>query len=268
MQSLYKRIHNAIRGNDQEKVIFFEPVQTDVLPVLEGMVFPIGFNDTPGGVEYNDRQILNDHTYCCIASTHYCPTGEPEIKYAEACRKFNLAKVTSRAIDAKILNVGLIITEFGGCYDTDNCVNEVTSVADACNQNLVGWAYWMFKGYGDFTTSASIEEGFYNNQTLQAKKVAALARTYVPYYQGTPISIYFNITDGYFSTNFMLDPTVTNSTIVFVSTEYYYTNGLVINTSSTNPNVVCLASSRVHNYYEINCVPLQLSNITVIITAK
>ena len=73
-----------------------------------------------------------------------------------------------------------MITEFGACTSSDACVQEINAVADTCDENLVGWAYWEFKKYYDVTTTAgSTSEGFYENDgTLQVNKVKALSRTY------------------------------------------------------------------------------------------
>lgn len=63
---------------------------------------------------------------------------------------------------------------------------EVGLVADACDDHLVGWAYWQFKNYWDLTTSAGTgSEGFYNTDgSLQQHKVMAISRSYMPYTQG------------------------------------------------------------------------------------
>jgi len=34
-------------------------------PQQKGIVSAVGFEKTPGGVEYHNRESLNDHTYCC-----------------------------------------------------------------------------------------------------------------------------------------------------------------------------------------------------------
>jgi len=34
------------------------------------------------------------------------------------------------------------MSEFGACLDTDECVTEITQVADAADRHLAGWAYW------------------------------------------------------------------------------------------------------------------------------
>ena len=46
--------------------MWFEPVQEpDVLGVLGGLVFHVGFEKPPGGDIGSNRHVLNDHTYCC-----------------------------------------------------------------------------------------------------------------------------------------------------------------------------------------------------------
>lgn len=53
---LYKRVHTEIRKFDNEKIIFFEPGTTDLLGA--------GFNDSPGGPMYRDREVYSYHIYC------------------------------------------------------------------------------------------------------------------------------------------------------------------------------------------------------------
>jgi len=68
-------------------------------------------------------------------------------------------------MDAKKLNVPLMITEFGACFDTQFCLDEIESVLDSCESTMCsGWAYWQFKNYMDHTTSAAGGmQGFYNS---------------------------------------------------------------------------------------------------------
>jgi endoglycosylceramidase len=269
LQPLYQNMNITIRKNDQEKVIFFEPVQGDLLPLLDGMIFPVGFTETPGGSEYNDRQILNDHSYCCQAGLDICKYGEPTENYTDICREFNFARVVTRSIDAQNLNTGLIISEFGACFNTLNCSNEIKSVADACDYSLVGWAYWQYKSFGDFTTSGNTgsfsQEGLFDqfsqNQTI---KIKALARTYVQYYQGTPLSIAFDSTTGNFKTTFTYNNTITQPSVIFASAEYYYPNGLTLIVQTNTFNLTYTYSST--NYLT---VPLNFptsQNVTFIIT--
>jgi endoglycosylceramidase len=264
LQPMYESLHSIIRANDNDTILFFEPIQGDVLPALGGMVLPMGFNSTPGGTDYNDRQLLNDHAYCCQSSASICAAGEPPLDKAKQCAEFNFARVTSRKLDADGLGVGLIISEFGACLDSVSCVYEITGVTNACDYNMVGWAYWEFKGYNDFTTSANLQEGFYNNQTLQVGKVKALARTYVQYYQGTPSKMYFDPSTGFYTTTFELDPSVTKPTVLFYSTEFYYPQGanlVVTNAQGLTPTITKLA-----NYYEIMFTSAVASSTTIVLT--
>lgn len=101
----------------------------------------------------------------------------------EQCGSFHQRKLDQRNKDAQKLNVPLIISEFGACFDSENCAMEVGLVTDACDEQIASWAYWQFKNYWDFTTTAGTgTEGFYNfDVSLQEKKVKALARSYMPF---------------------------------------------------------------------------------------
>lgn len=87
---------------------------------------------------------------------------------------------------------------------TEACVQEINLVTNALDEYLVGWAYWEFKNFGDLTTSAGTgSEGFYNNDgTLQNAKVKALARSYLPATQGTPLTFNFDSTYGDFEATY------------------------------------------------------------------
>lgn len=294
LSPMYQKAQAIMSENDPEAVVFFEPIQGDVMPFLGGMVFPVGFTEPIANSSYMNRMILNDHSYCCQAGASICANGEPDLNYTDICTAFNYARVTSRAIDAKNLNLGLIISEFGACFDSQNCVNEITSVTNACDDNLVGWAYWQFKNYSDFTTSAGFarSEGFYNvNGTLQSNKVKSLARTYVPYYQGVPYYINFNPSTGAFVTSFTLDPSVTNTTVLFAHQGFYYGSGMnvVVNNTygtgctnitelATNDDLDCVNLGAGYscsykiikpNYYSFSFIGVaQKVNTTITITSK
>ena len=58
---LYRLLHEAIRAEDDEAILFYEP------SVHEEFVWQqnSGFDEGPGGVEYNDRQVFSYHA--CVA---------------------------------------------------------------------------------------------------------------------------------------------------------------------------------------------------------
>ena len=109
-----------------------------------------------------------------------CASGEPPLDKKEECRKFHSKKVSTRAENALDYGVPLVFTEFGACNNTESCFHEITSAADAFDQHLASWMYWMFKGFGDFTTTGSLTEGMYDKDgNLQMYKVLALTRTFI-----------------------------------------------------------------------------------------
>lgn len=226
LQDLYKDYAAVIRKNTQEQIIFFEPVTFDLFSQFGEIINSVGFDDTPGGPQANAVQVLNDHVYCCAAGPDICKTGEPLLKDKDLCKSFINRKVEQRSKDAARLGVGLIFTEFGSCTDSDNCMAELKSVTDACDSHLVGWAYWMFKGFGDYTTTGSFTEGMYNQDgSLQQNKLKHLSRTYITAYQGVPQSISFDDSTGSFKAVYQVDPRIKASTELYFNAALYYPNG-------------------------------------------
>ena len=151
-------------------IMHFETAQApNILGVAGGIVRPVGFKYPPGlekiqgkgnqesRLGYIDRgmekpfsnHVLHDHFYCCQISWDMCfNTGEPkpDTKAEKTCYDWHTRRMTKRALDAKRLNVPLMVTEFGACYNTDTCVREINQVLDQCERtNCAGWAYWQFK---------------------------------------------------------------------------------------------------------------------------
>jgi hypothetical protein len=74
-----------------------------------------------------------------------------------------------------------MLSEFGACMNTDNCVREITQVTDIAERDLFSWAYWQFKTFKDLTTTAGEgSEGFYDpDGTFHTDKVRVISRPYV-----------------------------------------------------------------------------------------
>lgn len=241
LQGLYQDFNSVVRRNTKDQIIFFEPTQLDLLPLFGGHVFHVGFDETPGGSAYDAYQILNDHTYCCQANPSVCKTGEPLLSDAKMCRKFHERRLKVRSHDAKKLGVGLIISEFGACSASDACVAEITSVTDVCDEHLVSWAYWMFKGYYDYTTSGSYSEGLYSQDgSLQINKLKALTRTYISAFQGVPKEVSFNSTSSAFQAVYEVDPNIQAPTVLVLNQPLHYPNGYsysIHNSAGLEPQV-------------------------------
>lgn len=269
LQFLWQNVSRAVRQQDRNKIIFFEPVQTDLIPKFGGIVFNVGFNMTPGGPEYNNAQVLNEHTYCCQADSQMCidNNGEPPLSAAKRCAYFHEERLKLRSEDAARLGVGLMITEFGSCSDSLACMAELNSVTTACDNYLVGWAYWMFKGFGDYTSTSTTIEGLYDGQgNLQTLKLKTLSKTYVQYYQGTPSYTKFDPNTGKYVTIFKVSNSVKAPTVLFLNQALWYPNGFdlnIINSADMKPVV-----STNGNYVTILYTNPSISTTTISVTAK
>lgn len=227
LQPIWQKVSAAIRKIDTEKIIFFEGTpMPGTYPFFGGIVNQIGFTETPSNSKYSDREILNDHHYCCLMSGSECDSGEPPLKDAPKCANLAGRKLVQWAKDAKRLNTGLFITEFGACSNSDNCGLEITGIADACDQTGTSWAYWQYKGFGDFTTTGDANEGLFlkSEDKKQEKKIKALVRTYAQKYQGKVIKSVFNGNNSHYLSFFDLDLSVKEFTRVYFNTDYFYKN--------------------------------------------
>lgn len=159
-----------------------------------------------------------------------CAAGEPPLSLEKECRAFHNRRVKQRAEDADRLGVPLFLSEFGACYDTDECAMEIGLVADACDANMIGWGYWQFKNYWDLTTSAGAKtEGFYNRDgSLAMKKIGALSRTYMPYVQGTLTKTWYSSEDHAYWMSFVLDTDIAQPSVLYTT----------INTEKIMPRVM------------------------------
>ena len=219
---MWQRAHEHVRKFDDNKIIFWEPAQfPDILPFFGGEVMNVGFEATPGGDDYINRESLNDHSYCCQAAGSMCDTGEPPLDQADTCRAFHKQRLDVRSQDAERLKVPLILSEFGACTGSEACAKEVNSVVDACEDHLTSWMYWQYKGFGDFTTTGSLTEGMYDGEgKLFDRKLNAILRSYSPAYQGTP-TMMKNTEDGSFTTSFKYNKSVEAQTILFFNPKHF-----------------------------------------------
>lgn len=155
-----------------------------------------------------------------------CESGEPPLNKEKECRKFHAQKVEMRAKDAERYGVPLIFTEFGACFDGQECENEINSSGDAFDDHLASWAYWQYKSFKDFTTTGGTREGMFNSDgTPQELKLKAIARTYAYAFQGEPTEMYFSRRDGSFYTRFVVDGDVSSPTEIYMKKDIWYSKG-------------------------------------------
>mmetsp|Transcript_4713 Transcript_4713/g.8048 ORF Transcript_4713/g.8048 Transcript_4713/m.8048 type:complete len:413 (+) Transcript_4713:394-1632(+) len=252
---LYERINEAMRRVSRHQIMYFETAEyPDWTP---GHVRPAGFLTPPGGEVGSLNHVLNDHSYCCQLGPDICSTGEPAADKAVECENWHRDRIMTRAEDAKKLQIPLMITEFGACYDSEVCAREIRQVADYSDKALsIGWAYWQFKYYQDLTTTAGTgSQGFYNQDgSLQQHKLKALTRTYLQRIQGDLLQTSFNSESSHFEAIIKLDPEVSAPTVLFASREFWYPNGFRVHVSSvktSKPVNYFIRETEVDNVFEL-----------------
>ena len=269
---VYAKVDKAIREVDPDYISFFENMPfPDNLPLFGGLI--VGkFTKTPADQKY--PQVYNVHNYCCLSGPTVCNGPEPDLETAKTrCPKYHEKKVEKNIKDAEQLQVPLIISEFGACSDSLACLHEIWSVVRAAEKNLVSWAYWMYKPYGDFTTSAIAlvdKEGIFNaNGTIQYVKERSLSRAYVQYYQGEPESFGFTNEETDFETVFKYNAAVSAPTVIYFNENFHYKNGYSLKIVNTKTGAeVIFHEDKVENYITISGIDKSLNEVPLKIIFK
>ena len=252
---LYRKLERSLREIDDNYISFFENTFfPDTYPFLGGLTLS-GMKEKPSE---KFPFVYNTHSYCCNAGLNVCTeNGEPKLSDKKLCEKYNKRKILHDLKYAKKMNTSLFLSEFGACSDSNACYNEILSVVKVCEENLVHWAYWNYKPYGDHTTSAikNVEyEGiFYKNGSLQKIKEEALSRAYVQYYQGEPY--YFKYVDenyNMFETKFIYDRYINKNTRIYFNRKLNYENGYVLIVTNENNRRINFDVEEIdENYIEV-----------------
>jgi endoglycosylceramidase len=162
LQPLYEHLHKAIRGVDDEKIIFFEGLTIDYWPnaFTEGC---------PGGAEYNDRQAMAYHIYC--------PLQDPAAKGEAVCDLIDDEFFYMRNKDADRLGSGMLMTEFGAAENIKGDIYALESLMRMADDHQQSWMYWQYKYYNDITTctpgteGSSTEAMYFANGTVSIAKL-------------------------------------------------------------------------------------------------
>ena len=227
LSEFYSKVDEGIAEIDPDYTMLFEPIPfPDTLPLFGGIALDT-FSSTP--VDNSIRkQMFNVHSYCCAADQNICKSGEPELKDAKGiCKDFHDRKLKKNKQQAKNIGIPVIVTEFGACSNSEACYYEMIGFEKAADRYLTSWAYWMFKTYHDHTTTAAENsEGIFNEDgTIQNWKEKALTRTYVQYYQGEPLEVFFNDETAEFLARFKYDKNIDEPSVLYFNKELYYNNG-------------------------------------------
>lgn len=157
----------------------------------------------------------------------------------------------ARVKTAKNFGVPLIFSEFGACFAGKECEAEINNSADAFDNGLTSWAYWMYKSFGDHTTSGGTAEGMFNTDgSPQDLKLKAITRTYMHAFEGTPTQMYFNTEDKSFTSTFTYKKTPQPSE-VYLNKQIHYPTGFTADlfVNGSKSDMWSLESAGSNNYY-------------------
>ena len=209
MAKMYKILHEYIRQVDNDSIIFFEPATGGNF--LDG--WPVGFEEGPGGMAYNDRQALSYHVYCLVVDTKNATDFLQyivEVLSIDACDVLDGALYDVRRDDTDRLQLAGFLTEFGNAgtgLAAEDVIDFATSKMD---EFLHGWSYWYL----------TPDPGVRNST-----EIMALARPFPHKVAGTPTFLQFdpktkNFTLEYFPC--VTSPCSSLPTEIFTSFNYAY----------------------------------------------
>lgn len=186
-----------------------------------------------------------------------CDNGEPPIDKIKECRAYHQKRMELRKEDEKRLKVPLFVGQFGSCSSSEACFQEITNVGEAADTLVASWAYWQFKGFGDFNSISTASSGLYDDEgELNQRKLRALTRTYIQQYQGIPKEVRFDVHTGDFASWFTHDPEIKKPSVLYYHEKEFYPNGFKVTALFQNETPV-----RVHTEVkEKNYLSLTLDN--------
>jgi endoglycosylceramidase len=203
LQPLYDVLHAAMTIHDEKHLFFFEPVTWSVL--FNGQVFGTGFTKTPGNDPSNS--VLSWHYYCWFFS----PSN---ISIAGCDDAMGPIAFNAMASDARKLNTGIFMTEWGLCDPSlPSGLIECNDVMQLADQYAMSWTNWDW-GAGYLQYGWQVVDAWVN----------AMVRPYVHAYAGMPIYTFFDVKSVVFFTNFTLDPSITEPTLLYVPEIHYGTS--------------------------------------------
>lgn len=209
MARMYKALHEYIRQVDNDSIIFFEPSTGGNF--LDA--WPVGFEEGPGGVAYNDRQALAYHVYCLYVDKN--PPSDFfqhlfEILSVKSCDVLDDALYDVRRDDTEKLQLAGFLTEFGNAgtgIAAEAVIDFATGKMDAF---LHGWSYWYL------TPDPNVR-----NST----EIMSLARPFPHKVAGTPTFLEFDPKSKNFTlvyTSCTTSPCSQLPTEIFTSLNYAY----------------------------------------------
>ena len=209
LAKMYRVLHEYIRQVDNDSIIFFEPATGGNF--LDG--WAVGFEEGPGGIEYNDRQALSYHVYCLVVDTKNASDFLQyivEVLSIDACDVLDDVLYDVRRDDTSRLQLAGFLTEFGNAGTGLAAKDVIDFATGKMDEFFHGWSYWYL------TPDPNVR-----NST----EIMALARPFPHKVAGTPIFLQFDPESKNFTLEYVPCTTKPCSglpTEIFTSLNYAY----------------------------------------------
>eukprot|EP00055_Hartaetosiga_balthica_P013711 m.71469 g.71469 ORF g.71469 m.71469 type:complete len:487 (+) comp8350_c0_seq1:211-1671(+) len=139
LQLLYDSVVPAIKENDKNHLIFYEPVTWGM--IFNNTIVGSGFEHVPGGEENKNMSVLSFHYYCWM----YDIPGDPTTFKKVVCDDF-LGPQVFDAVRNDIATLGgsSFLTEFGAttCDPSQGNATQCKFILDQCDSHKVSWIHW------------------------------------------------------------------------------------------------------------------------------
>lgn len=188
LQPFYEHVLAGIRKVDPYNIVWLEPQ----------VLFDFGVQSHLGARPIADEQLgLSWHNYCFAA-----PLMKAfRIKESSTCeRQEERVFKNAEALVAR-LGSASFLSEFGASHD----LVDIRRVVEGADKNMVGWAFWSYKNWGDPTTQAqgsgaqSMFKSDAELSSVKMDKLAILQRPYPQMVSGVPLSFSFDEQNRVFS---------------------------------------------------------------------
>eukprot|EP00051_Salpingoeca_urceolata_P029767 m.7315 g.7315 ORF g.7315 m.7315 type:complete len:503 (+) comp2893_c0_seq2:2-1510(+) len=203
---MYEELSAALRPNDPDHLIFFEPVTWGM--IFNGSIAGSGFDHVPGGDAWRNASVFSYHYYCFFFSND----GKGETILQRGLCDGVLGELVFYAShkDADRLGGAAMLTEWG--FDTTNCdpgaLEENGAVMELADLTLASWSYWPTASGGALWK--------YGSSTVVECGVKSLSRAHLQAVAGTPTRQVYDPEGPTFTATFEFDPKITAPTLVYL----------------------------------------------------
>ncbi|GAM18779.1 hypothetical protein SAMD00019534_019540, partial [Acytostelium subglobosum LB1] len=196
---MYDNLNAAIRKNDSQHIIFFEPVTWDDAGV--------GFERVPGGDDFRNLSALSYHFYI-----------PPDVSIDEA--------MVIRMNDLNKLECAGLLTEFGADGgDAPNVLDSMIHTMDKVEEHLQGWIFWEYKC---FAPDSYCNFFFNSNGTVNTERVYHYSRSYAMAVAGTTKQSIFEDATSVYTITYVINGDCTLPTEIYINEAMRYPNGYTV----------------------------------------